>query len=68
MGEDYSLRDVATIIARKYKAEISYMEWPDEQRRIESGHTVFCAEKLKKSFDIDIRYSLTEWVDGVNIS
>lgn len=67
MGEEYSLRDVATIIAQKYKAEISYMEWPDEQRRIESGHTVFNAGKIMSSFNIDIRHSFAAWIDGVDV-
>jgi len=67
IGEDYSLRDVATIIAQKYNAGISYIAWPDGQRRIESGHTVFNAEKLKNSFNIAIRYSFAAWIDAVPV-
>lgn len=67
-GEDYSLRDVATVIAHKYNAEIRYIEWPDEQRRIESGHTVFNAEKIQNSFNIALRYCFATWIDGVHLS
>lgn len=66
-GEAYSLRDVATLIAHKYNAEIRYVAWPDEQRRIESGHTVFNADKIKNLFHIDIRYRLATWIDGITM-
>lgn len=67
LGEDYSLRDAATIIARRYGAELNYVPWPEEQLRIESGHTVFNADKIRSSFAIDLRHRFTAWIDGIQV-
>jgi UDP-glucose 4-epimerase len=45
-GEDLSLRDAAMAIAERYGARLEFVEWPENDLRIESGHTVFDATKL----------------------
>lgn len=45
-GENYSLREMAELIAQKYNINIEYIPWPDIPRKIESGDTVFDSQKL----------------------
>lgn len=40
-GENFSLKQVAQIIASSYKVDIDYIEWPEQALKLESGHTYF---------------------------
>ncbi len=46
-GEDYSLREMAELIAQTYGVGVTYVPWPETAERIESGDTVFDAGKLE---------------------
>lgn len=46
-GEDYSLKEMAELIAKKYRVGIDNVEWPDVAKKIESGDTVFDSFKLE---------------------
>jgi len=46
-GEDFSLNEIAALIAKKYDAKIKYIDWPDNALKIESGDTVFDDDKLQ---------------------
>lgn len=45
-GEDYSLLEMAQLIAKKYGAEVTFIPWPEQAKLIESGSTVFDSTKL----------------------
>ncbi|MDR2547465.1 MAG: NAD(P)-dependent oxidoreductase [Lachnospiraceae bacterium] len=45
-GEDYSLAEMANLLARRYGVGVSYVPWPEEARLVESGDTVFDSAKL----------------------
>lgn len=45
-GEDYSLFEIATLVAEKYGVGIDFSLWPEVALKIESGNTVFDSEKL----------------------
>ena len=47
-GEEYSLKDIAQLIAHKYSVEVEYVQWPEYNELIESGDTVFDSSKLMK--------------------
>lgn len=47
-GEDYSLNDMANLIASKYGTRVQSVEWPEKALLIESGSTVFNDDKLQK--------------------
>lgn len=47
-GKDMSLKEIAQIIAKKYRVDIEYVECPNEQMKIETGDTVFDDSKLKE--------------------
>lgn len=46
-GEDYSLKEMAELIAKKYDVRIDYVPWPEVALNIESGDTVFDDTKLR---------------------
>jgi len=46
-GEDYSLSEMAELIAKKYCVNVAYVTWPEVALKIESGDTVFDSSKLE---------------------
>ncbi len=64
-GEDYSLREMALLIAKKYCVGIDYIPWPEEAKRIESGDTVFCSTKLDKIIGNMTRSKFTDWINNL---
>ncbi len=65
MGETFSLKEIATLIADKYKSRITFSEWPEEHLRIESGDTVFNSEKIKTEFNLSLLNSFESWLAHV---
>jgi len=65
IGEDYSLKEIATLISQKYNAKITFSEWPEKDFRIESGHTVFNSEKIKNDFEIDLKQTVKGWLTQI---
>lgn len=61
-GEDYSLREMAELIAVKYKVGVDYVPWPEMALKIESGDTVFESEKIEKRIGRFIHMSFADWV------
>lgn len=47
-GHTYSLRNAAEIIASYYKAEISFISWPERDLKMESGSTYFDSSKIER--------------------
>lgn len=60
-GEDYSLKEMAELIAEKYKVGIDYVDWPAVALKIESGDTVFDDAKLKKVCSIKYNMTFEKW-------
>lgn len=63
-GENYSLREMAELIANKYGINVKYVPWPELDYKLESGSTVFDSSKL----DRVIAYRTTsfkKWIGGV---
>lgn len=65
MGEEYSLKEVALLVAKKYGAQLSFSEWPDRDFRIESGHTVFNSLKFRNDFNYELKNSIEKWLAGI---
>ncbi len=61
-GEDYSLKEMAELIARKYKVGVRYVPWPELALKIESGDTVFDSGKLDSLIGSFITKRFSEWV------
>lgn len=46
-GENYSLKEIAEAVAAKYKVGVKCIPWPETEKKIETGNTVFDDEKLR---------------------
>lgn len=60
-GEDYSLYEMAELIAKAYGVGITLQEWPEIAWKIESGDTVFDASKLENKIDYRNRMRFEDW-------
>ena len=60
-GEDYSLREMAELIAEKYNVGIDYVEYPVLAQKIESGDTVFDDQKLQQACQTKYEMTFAEW-------
>ena len=61
-GEDYSLKEMAELISASSNSGVAYQEWPEIAQKIESGNTVFNADKLEKKIDIKYKVQFKDWV------
>lgn len=62
IGESYSLKDIAQLIAEKYKVNIKFIPWPEMDLRIESGSTVFNSKKIESTFNLQLKHRFTDWL------
>lgn len=62
MGEEYSLKEVALFVACKYGAQLAFSEWPGQDFRIESGHTVFDSQKFQNDFNYELKDTIENWL------
>ena len=61
-GEDYSLKEMAELVAKKYNVEVNYLPWPSIEQKIESGDTVFDSKKLDEVIGCFIKNKFSEWI------
>ena len=59
-GHTYSLRNAAEILASYYKAEISFISWPERDLKMESGSTYFDSSKIERVMGKIVFESLEE--------
>lgn len=62
-GEDFSLREVAGMIAQRTGCEVKSTEWPEVDLKLESGDTVFDARKIQSVLSFSNRYKLQTWIN-----
>lgn len=61
-GEDYSLREMAELIAKAYGVGIQYVPWPEIAEKIESGDTVFDGAKLEGILGGFSYHKFADWI------
>ncbi len=61
-GENLSLLDVASEIAKKHGVEVVFTEWPKLALQIESGDTVFDSENLDELLNEEGYCNFSEWL------
>ena len=61
-GENYSLTEMADVIAKSYGVGLEFVEYPGIAGKIESGDTVFNEEKLKNIIGEYSKVSFEYWV------
>ena len=63
-GEDYSLKEMAQEIAKKYNIQTEYTPWPDDALKIESGSTVFNSKKLDSAINCAYTHTFKDWISA----
>ncbi len=66
-GEDYSLKEMAEQIAKKYGVGIDYIDWPDVSLKIESGNTVFDDCKLRVAINVNYKDTFESWISRMEL-
>lgn len=61
-GEDYSLLEVAEMVAAKYGVKVVNIPWPETERLIESGSTVFDSAKLDAMIGEKYQMQVRQWL------
>lgn len=61
-GENYSLKEMAEKIAKEYFVGVTYVEWPENALKIESGDTVFNSEKLDSIINYHCKHKFEDWL------
>lgn len=61
-GEDYSLNEMASLIAKKYGVNVNYVPWPEMALKIETGNTVFDDRKLKEANKHEYKQTFADWI------
>ncbi|MCF7559599.1 NAD(P)-dependent oxidoreductase [Sabulilitoribacter multivorans] len=64
-GETYSLKEVATMVANKFKVNVKYIDWPELALQQESGDTIFNSQKIEKICG-NKYFSLASWINNIN--
>ena len=62
-GEEYTLGELAELVAEKYRVKVNYIPWPEMAKKMESGGTVFDSCKLDKLISYRT-LSLETWIKG----
>ena len=61
-GEDYSLREVAEMIAERFHARITYHPFPALEQKLESGDTVFDSSSMLSILQKPVKHNLADWL------
>ncbi|MCL2819431.1 MAG: SDR family oxidoreductase [Oscillospiraceae bacterium] len=61
-GEDYSLNEMASLIADKYGVPVKYEDWPEMALKVESGDTVFDSGKLDGIIKYNRNMTFKDWL------
>ena len=65
-GETFSLKEIATMIASRLNVNIIYKEWPNFDKIIESGDTIFDNDKIDKTISNNkLNYSFKDWIKNI---
>lgn len=57
-GEDFSLKEAANIVAKKYDVGLSFVKWPEMALKIESGDTIFDDSKINDAIGNYLSHNL----------
>lgn len=62
-GEDYSLLEVAEMVAQKNDVNVVNVPWPEVEEKIESGSTVFDSGKLDQIIGDKHQMQVLKWLE-----
>jgi UDP-glucose 4-epimerase len=62
-GENYSLMEIANMIAKKLGVLVENKDWPEIEKKMESGDTIFNGEKLLSYSKVEQMHTFEEWLN-----
>ena len=64
-GENYSLLEIAKLIATKYGVKVEFVPYPEIAAKIESGDTVFNSDKLDSIINHKAAIKFKDWLNNI---
>jgi UDP-glucose 4-epimerase len=61
-GETFSLKEIANLIAERFKVKVSHAKWPEPALKVESGDTIFDSDKIKAILRAPLTINFESWV------
>jgi UDP-glucose 4-epimerase len=65
-GENFSIFEFAKLVGAKFGVKVSHSEWPQLDRAIESGDTIFDSSKLDAVLNYKNQYNVVDWLNGLD--
>lgn len=62
-GENLSLRETATLIAKKYSVNLHFTAWPKYTLKFESGDTIFNSNRIRAILPETCTFRLDKWIE-----
>lgn len=62
LRRNFSLKEVAEKVAKKYAVNLNFIDWPQEALAIETGDTVFNSNKLDKLLGLNYCYRIEDYL------
>jgi UDP-glucose 4-epimerase len=66
-GENYSLKEMADLVALMYGVHVKNVDWPEIALKIESGDTVFDSEKFDKLGLMKYEMKFSKWCENQSV-
>jgi UDP-glucose 4-epimerase len=66
-GENYKLKEIAQILARKFNVNIKNIAWPEIDLKLESGSTNFDFTKIKSIYHEDLLFDFKNWIENYSL-
>jgi UDP-glucose 4-epimerase len=66
-GETFSLYEIAIFISNKFKLKIKFVEWPEIEKKFETGDTIFLANRINKILKYQLKNSFEKWVANLDL-
>lgn len=63
--DNRDLLSVAQRIAKKYQVQVSFVDWPEEAEKLESGDTMFDGSKLQNLLNYNYKHQINNWIDSL---
>lgn len=63
--DNLSLKEVASLIAEKEDVGVSFVKWPEQALKLESGDTIFDGEKLKSLTNFEYSHQISNWIKSL---
>lgn len=64
-GEAYSLKEIAEKIAYQFNVKVKHKDWPEIDKKIESGDTIFDAGRIRTLLALPLKTTFDTWLESI---